>query len=282
MSPGETTLRSSVKKNGFTPLEGVPAGRCDRVGCAVLTGFTLLEILVAVAIIVGILAMVYGSYFATARSAEAYETKMELSGQVRQVLAEMARQIRCTYAPRVLDRPEEAQQNAGGPGKSREPEESILQPTETVSKPAPNYFSGNLGGLGGEVLHLVTTARSAVGQEPASGLFEVAYRLDMGSGVLYFSQQRFVPALDSRLKSRDWQPVLDGVEQLELTFFDGHDWLRRWDFKDKRRAPRAVRLDVTCRDENYRRCQYTTVACIPCQTDHRTETASKRSLAVNR
>jgi len=245
-------------------------------------GFTLLEILVAVAIIVGILAMVYGSYFATARSAEAYETKMEMSGQARQVLAEMARQIRCAYAPRVLDTPEESQQTSGGQGKSPEPADSISQQTEIISKPTPNYFSGNVSGLGGKILHLVTTAGSDTGQEPATGLFEVAYRLDVGSGVLFFSQQRFVGTLDGGLRNWDWQPVLDRVEQIDLTFFDGQDWLRRWDFKDKRRAPRAVRLDVTCRDENYRRCQYTTVACIPCQTDHRTETASKRSLAVNR
>lgn len=245
-------------------------------------GFTLLEILVAVAIIVGILAMVYGSYFATARSAEAYETKMELSGQVRQVLAEMARQIRCTYAPPLANAGEEAQQTSGGQGKSAEPAESISQQTEIISKPTPNYFSSNVGGLSGEILHLVTTAGSAAGQEPATGLFEVAYRLDMSSGMLCFSQQRFLPALDSRLKSRDWQPVLDRVEQIDLTFFDGQDWLRRWDFKDKRRAPHAVRLDVTCQDENYRRCRYTTVACIPCQTNQRKETESDRSVAVGR
>ncbi|MHC4632893.1 MAG: PulJ/GspJ family protein, partial [Planctomycetota bacterium] len=64
-------------------------------------GFTLVEILVAMAIIVTIVSMVYGSYFATSKSAETCKAKMALSQQVRKVLQQMARQIRCSYADKA-------------------------------------------------------------------------------------------------------------------------------------------------------------------------------------
>jgi len=62
------------------------------------SGFTLVEILVAMAIIVTIVSMVYGSYFATSKSTQAYKSKITLSQQGRKVLEQMARQIRCSYA----------------------------------------------------------------------------------------------------------------------------------------------------------------------------------------
>jgi type II secretory pathway component PulJ len=64
----------------------------------------LVEVLVAAAIIVTIVSMVYGSYFATAKSTEAYKAKMTLSGQTRKVLGQMARQIRCSYVGKTEER----------------------------------------------------------------------------------------------------------------------------------------------------------------------------------
>ena len=61
-------------------------------------GFTLVEILVAMAIIVVIVSLVYGSYFATSKSTQAYKSRIALFQQGRKVLRQMARQIRCSYA----------------------------------------------------------------------------------------------------------------------------------------------------------------------------------------
>jgi prepilin-type N-terminal cleavage/methylation domain-containing protein len=54
-------------------------------------GFTLLEILVAMAIIVLIVSMVYGSYFATSKSAQACNTRIANSQQGRKLLEKVAR-----------------------------------------------------------------------------------------------------------------------------------------------------------------------------------------------
>ena len=68
-----------------------------------LSGFTLIEILVSVTIIATIVSMVYGSYFATAKSADVYKIRMTQSGRTRRVLDQMTRQIRCSYIGKVIE-----------------------------------------------------------------------------------------------------------------------------------------------------------------------------------
>ena len=68
-------------------------------------GFTLLEALVAMAIVVSIVSMVYGSYFATSKSADVYKARMTTSESAGGVLQQMARQIRCSYARAAGDSP---------------------------------------------------------------------------------------------------------------------------------------------------------------------------------
>jgi len=248
MSQREITLRD-------------PAWR-DPKSKSVRAGFTLLEILVAVAIIAVIVSMVYGSYFATARSTEAYDATMELSEQARQALAQMARQIRCVYAP-----PLEI-------GNSKfEIRNSEPEAWQSVVEKTPNYFNGGVDGLTHEILQLVTTDSSLAEPESKSGLFEIIYRFDKSSGLLSLSQQRFIERREGAANHRNWQPVLTGVENFEITFYEGQKWLDKWDFKKERRLPLAVKIDIACQDKNYRRCRYATVAYLPCHKNQGKKTA---------
>ncbi len=257
-------------------------------------GFTLLEILVAVTIIVAIVSMVYGSYIATARSTEACEAAIALSQHTRAALAQITRQIRCAYVPQSFYVVEDTQKPSGTPGELSYPTKSASETRKVLSEEIPNYFSGNAEDLNGEVLHLVTTAGpprfcgdkftpAKTGAEPESahGLFEVAYRFDRNKRVLFLSRQRFVRAPDSMVRSRNWQQVVSGVESFKPAFFDGQNWLDKWDFKDRRRPPYAVKIDIICQDKNYRRCRYTTLAHIPCQKGRDKKTASDTSVIVD-
>lgn len=242
-------------------------------------GFTLLEILIAVAIIAVIVSMVYGSYFAAARSTEAYDATMEVSEQARQALAQMARQIRCAYVPQSLYKVERMQQASGTLGPSPPPEKLMLR-NETQAEKVANYFTGGADGPAGEVLEFVTTDGSCAGPESTNGLFEVIYRFDKSSGVLSLSQERFIERLQGAADHRNWQPVLTGVECLELTFYDGQQWLSKWDFKEKRRPPLAVKIDITCEDKNYRRCRCATTAYVPCHKNKGRKTAADTSISI--
>lgn len=189
-------------------------------------GFTLIEILVAVAIIAVILSMVYGSYFATSKSTQIYKARIALFQQGRKVLGQMARQIRCSHA---------------------------------------DYFNGDPDAQSGEILHLVTTNGIFVDQEPTDGLFKVIYKFDKSKGLLSLSQTRFVGTSEGLVKKREWQPIADNIDGIELTFFDGQKWLNKWEFKDKKKLPCAVKIEISSQDENYQRYHYGTIAHIYCQ-----------------
>jgi len=214
------------------------------------TGFTLIEILVAMTIIVMIASMVYGSYFATAKSTDAYKTRMTLSGQMRKVLGQMARQIRCSYAGKTAE-----DTDSNGTDSRR---------TKEIYKSPIIYFSYEPDAFDSEILHLVTTNGLFCKDGYENGLFDVAYKFDTNSGTLSLSQSRFVGAPGKLIEDRNWRELLVNVESLELDFFDGQQWLSKWDFEQKRKLPVAVKIDITCRDENYRQCHYGTIAYVDC------------------
>ncbi len=223
-------------------------------------GFTLVEILVAVALIAAILSMVYGSYFAASKSARLCKAKIAMFQQGHKTLEQMAQQIRCSYA--------------GAIANDANSVESGSQQTRMIPEDSISYFNGNPDAPNGEVLHLVTTNGFFEGKRPTDGLFEVAYKLDKSARVLSLRQGRFVGTA-KKVKARDWRPIANNIERLELAFFDGQQWLRSWDFKDKKELPYAVRIEISCEDENYKRYHLATVAHVSCrknQAGTRTET----------
>ena len=220
-------------------------------------GFTLIELLIAVALISSILCMVYGSYFATSKSAQTCKGMIEASEQGRKTLEQMARQIRCSYAPADANYTDAEPVESGS--KQTLQKSMILE--ENVC-----YFNGNSASPRGEILHMVTTNRLIGEKQPADGLFEVTYKFDKRASLLLLSQGEFTGTAQ-KTGDRDWQTVAEGVKSLELEFFDGDKWLRSWDFKDKKKLPSAVRIELSCEDENYRQYHYATVAYVSCRKD---------------
>ncbi len=230
-------------------------------------GFTLVEILLAMAIIVTIVSMVYGSYFATSKSTQAYKSRITLSQQGRKVLGQMARQIRCSYASK-------ADKNTY---PAPTPQQGKADPASVI-----NYFNGNSDEPSGEILHLVTTNGFSVGLVPSNGLFEVTYKLDKSRGLLFSSQRRFAATSKSVEQKKKWQQIAEDIESLKLAFFDGQKWLNKWDFKDKKQLPFAVKINITWEDENHRQYQYGTIAYICCRKNQGKETRSGTLVSANR
>jgi prepilin-type N-terminal cleavage/methylation domain-containing protein len=225
------------------------------------TGFTLIEMLVAMGIIVTIVSMVYGSYFATSKSVEAYKTRMTLSQDVRDALQQMARQIRCSYAVKP--------KSPASGGKA------ILPKTKGILESPVNYFKGDSNASAGVILQLVTTSRLSLAQERTNGLLDVAYNFDPSTGTLFVSQRSFVHiGKDADATNRNWSPLIESVDHIELMFFDGGQWLGEWDFTKKKQLPGAVRINITCEDENRRRCSYDTIAYICSRKNRKNEPSS--------
>lgn len=227
-------------------------------------GFTLVEMLVAVALVAIIVSMVYGSYVGASRSAQAYKSGITLDRQARRALSGMACQIRCAYGGKPVDR-------ADAPGMGPNPEKAASE--ESVS-----YFRASPSDRGGEILHLVTTHGLFCGPQGLSGLSEVTYRLDTDVHVLFLGQRRFVDKARSLAEDKRWRPVLTGVSAVELAFFDGRQWLTQWDLVPCGRLPAAVRIEITCEDENRRRRCFGTVEHVSC-LGSLVETAASETMA---
>lgn len=249
-------MKSKSVKYNVKPLEvGVVYEPPLRIRRRLKSGFTLIEILVSVTIIATIVSMVYGSYFATAKSTDSYKARMAASGQTRKVLRWMAQQIRCSYVGKMA---EEEETELGGTDSSR---------TSKIKKSPAIYFSYEPGAPGNGALHLVTTQMLFCEDGYASGLVDIAYKFDKNSGTLSLSQRRFVGTPEKYLEDRNWRPLLENVESVELEFFDGRQWLQEWDFELKKKIPAAVKIGITSKDENDRKCHYGTIAYVGC-SDH--------------
>ncbi len=229
-------------------------------------GFTLVEILVAMAIIVTIVSMVYGSYFATSKSTQAYKSKINLSQEGWKVLEQMTRQIRCSYANKTKN----------STYQTSIPQQGKAEPVGEI-----NYFHGDSDEPSGEILHLVTTNGFLMGQSPSDGLFEVNYKFDKNKGLLFSSQRRFAPTKSETQKNK-WQPIAEDIESLNLAFFDGQQWLDQWDYKEKRQLPCAVKINITWEDENHRQYQHGTIVYICCRKNQGKETRTGTAVSVSR
>jgi hypothetical protein len=112
-------------------------------------------------------------------------------------------------------------------------------------------------------------------------LLKVTYKFDKRTGTLLFSQQRFADAPDSFFEKKNWQPLAENIESIELAFSDGRQWLNTWDFKEKKALPYAVKINISFEDENYQQYQYGTTAYICCRKNQGKKTTSAGLVSVN-
>ena len=173
----------------------------------------------------------------------------------------MTQQIRCSYIGKISEDTELAGTNSDR--------------TNNIRKTPVIYFSYGPDVPGSGILYLVTTHRLFCQDGYANGLFDVAYKFEKNSGSLSLSQRRFVGTSREQLEDRNWRELLTNVESVELDFFDGKQWCPEWDFERKKKLPVAVKIDITCEDENYRQCHYGTIAYVGCSGNQVRETLSE-------
>lgn len=184
-------------------------------------GLTLIELLIAMAMVVAIISMVNAGFFAASRSAETCTDKMLLDWQQLRLLDSISGQIRCAFAP-------------------------------AQSKTACfEYRPGN-------ILHFLTTRPFALTKDENVGPLEVDYRFDPDRNALLLSQRRFVEtSADNPL---EWQEIAGGINNFGLQFYDGRQWLDRWDSDSQKNLPSAVRITIKYQQADLGEQQCTTSA----------------------
>ena len=230
------------------------------------TGFTLIEIIIAIAIVFTILSVVYGTYFATTGSVQRCQTKIDAACQARTLLEKMSRQIRCIY-PIPNDKPP-----ATEPKSQDRPWNIQNNYPSSLEAPADKNES-NI------IISMVTTAGIFRDKLLTHGPFRITYKYDPNLKTLFYCQkkyiplpqnnslsarQRFNPTLTDELTNENWFPVSKNISQIELFFYGDDKWLNHWSCREKSKLPKAVKIKLTLKNKNSTTTTFTTVADVTC------------------
>jgi type II secretion system protein J len=239
--------------------------------------FTLIEMLVALAIITGIVTMVYGSYVATTQSMDVRHARMACSQRAHLILRLMTRHVRCAYAP-----PANGHREAIPPQNETDTSFSPMtdhakSAGETTTVRAGRWFWGDSRAPHGRILSLVT----AGGPNGRRRLSRVTYWYDRAACTLSIGSQQYTDLFHDREETTEVQPVVSGVTDVRIRFYDGRRWEDEWDYDANERLPHAVRFEFTAADENERAYHYGTTIPVTCRIhagreDHRGTTVGRR------
>ena len=200
-------------------------------------GFTLIEILIALAMMLTILSMVYGSYAATSKSMQSYGSRMECSERATLILRLMERQIRCAYM-----RPTDENVSESPRAHDRAPR---------TNRPL-SAFQGNAQDPQGRMLSFTTTSGLGGESQGRGGLSRIGYRYDATTDTLWIDRRPLLETLDVTEPVSSGHPVLDRVTAIGVEFYDGRKWRPTWDSAKTGTLPYAVRVNLRFVDEQDR------------------------------
>jgi prepilin-type N-terminal cleavage/methylation domain-containing protein len=206
------------------------------------TGFTLVEVLVALALISTIVMMVYGSFLAASRSLDLYGSRMACDDRASLVLRLMARQLRCAYLPPVETDPLSSSSPNGVPSTPR------------TSLPAEPLTASEAG------LSFITTA--GLGTGPA--LSRILYRHDPATGILSLCGEPYLYGAEAQASARSWRPILTGVRSVEVQFYDGQQWQSGWTGASQT-LPQSAKIALAVVDEKNRLHEFETMVPLGCR-----------------
>jgi len=209
-------------------------------------GFTLVELLLAVAMISAILSMIYGTYLAASQSARKFREKISASHKASELIEQMSCQIRGSCIPWTGENDD----------ISTSLKDSISESFAETSD-SNNYFYGGSEFGNKEILHIVTTSVSPSIQ--GESLYEITYSFEKESGLLLLNRRKFYRRSEDHYANEKWGEVAENISSINFYFFNGQKWLPSWDFSEKKSLPRAVKIGITVTDSANQKYFYQTV-----------------------
>jgi general secretion pathway protein J len=208
-------------------------------------GFTLLEILVASAILSLVLAALYGVFSRTLASKRLAEERADRSRSARIVLLHMGEDLQASFPF--------TRSNARFSGETRRtsafPEGALSFVSFAQTPVSSAGHESDLNEIGYTLL-----------PDPATpGSYSLVRRVNLDPGVTD-------PAADWSLE-KDAYPLLSRVRGLSFRFFDGHTWREEWGQDDTRdKLPQAVEATLYLPDSHEEVVEFSTVVDLPLAT----------------
>lgn len=193
------------------------------------SGFTLLEILIAVAIMSTLLVGLYTVFFSVSSAQARVESELEQTRQLRRFMDVISTEIRSAFYKEENERTLFEGKSLGRSSRERSslgftwfgyPRVSRAEGTE--ARPASELIS---------VRYYVKKVSDEEGEiSNAGALYKTRWNPYEGEGSGYSAE------------------VMENVERFALSYFDGNDWVSGWDASNEKKLPVAVKIELTLRD----------------------------------
>ena len=183
-------------------------------------GFSMLELLIAVALMATVVTVLYGTVVAVSNTTQTTRNRIGAAQRCTRALGQITAAIRCTARPDV-------------------------QTVETTDL----YFQGATRNHRFDQLQWVSAQGIGAAMDLSDGPFHTRLRFDRGRQTLWIEQRPFVPGVPLPKKATFKSLLLDDVVALVLSFSDGEDWHNQWTLKQEKTLPEAVRITITVRDK---------------------------------
>lgn len=178
-------------------------------------GFTLLEVLVALLLMVILSGALYGTYFAIVKSRDRAYSSLEPLRDVRATLDLVRREIDSAYY-----------------NKNNKRLRFIVEDRDTFGKPSSTLD-----------LTAITTPLS--GTVPTSDVEEVRYQPAEKDGKLLLNREETDVYLNAKPSP---YPLMDEIEGFLVECYDGNTWVKSWDTALNNGLPQAVRVTLTIKE----------------------------------
>ena len=177
-------------------------------------GFTLIELMVALALLVLLAGALYGTYFSVSAAREKGGVRIETRRELSSTLGNLHGEIASLYVNRL-----------------NKLVQFVVEDRDSFGKPA-------------SLLKFTTVAPPRLTPAPTSDLTQLCYAVQEKEGVLTLTRESRDLYLDPSVKTLPY-PVMDVVEGFLVECYDGAKWVRSWDTALNGRPPKSVRVTVT-------------------------------------
>jgi prepilin-type N-terminal cleavage/methylation domain-containing protein len=220
------------------------------------SGFTILEVLVAVTVLAMMTTIVFSVFFYTITNAEQLEERAALRHRAGFILGDISRTVSSAYAP-----------YAGmdiGEGDGRPAFLGASAPFEEGRAGSLGVFTTNprlaAGTPGGDIAYVSYQLTESADVEDAPG-----WVAEEDNPLVLLCAVEPLLAIDDGEDGRFTTWALN-VHSLNLEYFDGDEWLTEWDSESQEGYPSAVKIDLELRDSNDESLMYSTVAYVHANT----------------
>lgn len=222
----------------YTPLQqkGPNDSPASNPLLSTAAGFTLLEVVVSIGILVVILTIIYGTFNSSMKAFTAMENRGDAYGQARLVLNRMAEEIGSLY--RSDENP-----NTGLLGEDREEYDLPFDSLHFTSLSHVRWVRDNR----------------------ESELCEIGYYLEREQD----TEKSFL------FRREDWNvdgtleeggialELAEGIDGLNFRFSDGDEWVDEWDSRIKKGLPKAIEVELIMRDPRQTRITFRNIFTVP-------------------